>query len=68
MIVRQIKTNIMRYKTQIIDKLIGVSNGLKQLRFLAERGQIKDYREKEIQIEEVIEEIQTLLNTNQESY
>ena len=58
----------MRYKTQIIDKLIGVSNGLKQLRFLAERGQIKDYREKEIQIEEVIEEIQTLLNTNQETY
>jgi hypothetical protein len=58
----------MRYKTLITDKLIGVSNGLKQLRFLAERGEIKNYREKEVQIEEIIEEIQTLLNTNQESY
>lgn len=58
----------MRYKTQIIDKLIGVSNGLKQLRFLAERGEIKTYREVEVKVEEVIEEIQTLLNTNQETY
>jgi hypothetical protein len=58
----------MRYKTQIVDKLISVSNGLKQLRFLAERGEIKTYRETEIKVEEVIEEIQTLLNTNQETY
>jgi len=58
----------MRYKTQIIDKLIGVSNGLKQLRFLAERGEIKTYRETEVKVEEIIEEIQTLLNTNQETY
>ena len=58
----------MRYKTQIIDKLIGVSNGLKQLRFLAERGEIKTYRETEIRVEEIIEEIQSLLNTNQETY
>lgn len=58
----------MRYKTLIIDKLIGVSNGLKQLRFLAERGEIKTYRETEVKVEEIIEEIQSLLNTNQESY
>jgi len=58
----------MRYKTQIIDKLIGVSNGLKQLRFLAERGEIKTYRETEVRVEEIIEEIQSLLNTNQETY
>ena len=58
----------MRYKTLITDKLISVSNGLKQLRFLAERGEIKDYRFKEVQLEETIEEIQTLLNTNQEEY
>lgn len=54
----------MRYKTLIIDKLIGVTNGLKQLRFYAERGEIKSYREKEIKLEELIEEIQTLINTN----
>lgn len=58
----------MRYKTQIVDKLISVSNGLKQLRFLAERGDLKTYREVEVKVEEVIEEIQTLLNTNQETY
>ena len=58
----------MRYKTLITDKLIGVSNGLKQLRFLAERGELKTYRETEVKIEEIIEEIQTLLNTNQETY
>jgi len=58
----------MRYKQLITDKLIGVSNGLKQLRFLSERGDLKTYREKEVQVEEIIEEIQTLLNTNQETY
>ncbi len=58
----------MRYKTLITDKLIGVSNGLKQLRFLAERGDLKTYREKEVKIEELVEEIQTLINTNEENY
>lgn len=56
----------MRYKTLITDKLISMSNGLKLLRFHAERGNIGEFREKETQLQEVVEEIQTLINTNQE--
>jgi len=54
----------MRYKQLITDKIISISNGLKQLRFHAERGEMKEYREKTILLEEILEEVQTLINTN----
>ncbi len=56
----------MRYKTLIVDKLISITNGLKQLNFHAERGEIKQYRDKNQKMEEILEEIQTLINTQDE--
>jgi hypothetical protein len=58
----------MRYKTLIVDKLISISNGLKQLRFHAERGELREYREKTEKLEERLEEIQSLINTQDERY
>jgi hypothetical protein len=58
----------MRYKSLITDKLISVQNGLKQIRGQAERGEIGGLRIKEEQLQEVIEEILTLLNTQEEKY
>lgn len=58
----------MRYKTLIVDKLIAVTNGLKQLRFHFEKGELQQYRQKEVLIQEIIEEIQTLINTQNENY
>ena len=58
----------MRYKTQIQEKINSIQNGLKQLRGQAERGEIAELRIKEEQLQERIEEILTLLNTNDESY
>jgi hypothetical protein len=58
----------MRYKTLITDKLISVQNGLKQLRGQMERGERSEFRIKEEQIQEKIEEILTLLNPQEETY
>lgn len=58
----------MRYKTAIVDKLISVSNGLKQLRGQMERGERAEYRATTERIEDILEEVQSLLNTNDESY
>jgi hypothetical protein len=58
----------MRYKSLITDKLISVQNGLKQIRGQAERGEIGELRIKEEQLQERIEEILTLLNTQEEKY
>jgi len=46
----------MRYKTAIVDKLISVSNGLKQLRGQMERGERQEYRANTERIEEIIEQ------------
>lgn len=58
----------MRYKTLITDKLISIENGLNQATFHAERGQIAEYRNKVIQLKEIVDEIQTLINTQDEQY
>jgi hypothetical protein len=58
----------MRYKTLVTEKLEYVQNGLKQMKFQAERGDIGDLRIIEEQIQEKIEEILTLLNVNDEQY
>lgn len=58
----------MRYKTLITDKLIAVSNGLKQLRGQMERGERSEFRVKEEQLQEKIEEIMTLINTQTETH
>jgi len=58
----------MRYKNLISDKLVAVTNKLKTLKFMAERGQIGEYREIEIVLLEQLEEIQSLINTNDEEY
>lgn len=58
----------MRYKNLITDKLISVQNGLKQIRGQAERGEIGALRQKEENVQETIEEILTLLNTNDEQH
>jgi len=57
----------MRYKQLITDKLISVSNGLKQLRGQMERGERQEYRVKTEQLEDILEEIQTLINTQTET-
>lgn len=54
----------MRYKTAVIDKLISVENGLKTLKFHYERGELREARERQERIEEVIQEIHSLINTN----
>lgn len=58
----------MRYKTLIEDKLIFVSNGLKQLRGQMERGERSEFRVKEEQLQEKIEEIMSLINTQTEQF
>jgi hypothetical protein len=58
----------MRYKNLITDKLTSVQNGLKQIRGQAERGEIGALRQKEENVQEIIEEILTLLNTNDEQH
>lgn len=58
----------MRYKTLIVDKLISIENGLNQLKFYAERGELKEYREKTEKVKEIIEEVQTLINTQTEQF
>lgn len=58
----------MRYKTLITDKLVSVSNGIKQLRGQMERDERNGFRAKEEQIQEQIEEIMSLLNTNDEQH
>lgn len=58
----------MRYKTLITDKLISVSNGIKQLRGQMERDERTQFRAKEEQLQEIIEEVLTLLNTQDEQH
>lgn len=58
----------MKYKSAVIEKLVSVDNLLKSLSFYAERGMLTEYREKNIQVKEEIEEIQTLLNTEEQEY
>ena len=58
----------MRYKTLITEKLQQVTNGLKQLRYHAERGNMSEFRNREEQLTDKIEEIQTLINTQDEIF
>lgn len=58
----------MRYKSLIEEKLIAVSNGLKQLRGQMERGERSEFRIKEEQLQEKIEEIMSLINTQTEQF
>jgi len=57
----------MRYKQLITDKITGVTNGLNTLSFHFERGERQEFRDKIIQLKEQIEEVQTLINTNNNS-
>ena len=58
----------MRYKNMITDKLISIQNGMKELRFYTERGEVAEYRAKEEKLNDIFEEVYTLLNTNEENY
>lgn len=58
----------MRYKTLITDKLISISNGLKQLKFHAERNELGDIRRKEEQLQDILDQVLSLINTQDENY
>ena len=58
----------MRYKTLITQKLQQVENGIKQLRYHAERGEMSDFRKKQEQLSEKLEEIHSLINTQDEQF
>lgn len=58
----------MRYKSAILDKLVSVDNSLKTLKFHYERGELKECRDRQDKIIDVLEEIRSLINTNPEEY
>lgn len=58
----------MRYKTMVHDKLGQVQNGMKTLKFHAERGELQQYRLKTEEINDLIEQIKGLINTEDQSY
>ena len=57
----------MRYKQLISDKIVSVNNGLNTLSFHFERGERNEFRAKMENLKEQLEEIQTLINTNNNS-
>ena len=57
----------MKYKQLITDKITGINNGLNTLNFHFERGERQEFREKLYDLKEKLEEVQTLINTNNNS-
>ena len=58
----------MRYKTLITQKLQQVENGIKQLRYHAERDEMSEFRSKQELLSDKMEEIHTLINTQDEQF